>query len=77
MLSISAGYMNPKILMPPTTIYLQTCRGRQKKRAAEDKSCIRKNKIKSFPTPVEALRHGIIIMQIDSDLIYFLTHLGY
>lgn len=30
-LSVSSGYMNPKILMPPTTIYLWTCRGRQKK----------------------------------------------
>jgi len=57
------------------TIYLQICRGRQK-RPVEDKSCIKRNKIKSFPTPVEALRHGIIITQIDSDLIYFLTHWG-
>lgn len=30
-LSVSAVYMSPKILMPPMTIYLQTCRGRQKK----------------------------------------------
>lgn len=58
-LSIRAGRISPNILM---IIYLQNCRGRQKKKkTVEDKSCTKRNKIKSSPAAVEALRHGIII----------------
>lgn len=57
-LSIRAGHISPNILM---IIYLQNCRRRQKKKTVEDKLCTKRNKIKSFPAAVEALRHGIII----------------